>query len=90
MRKVPRGFHQISTRILPGFHQVLRGLQGRVPPARRAPDEGSARVPPISSRVRRGPGKVPRGFHHGFTSGPGWFEVMFHENSTRIPPTFAR
>ena len=33
-------------------------------------DEGSARVSP--------------GFHQGSTSGPGWFEVMFHENSTRI------
>ena len=58
-------FEEGSTRVPPGFHQVST----RVPPARRAPDEGT-RVPPISSRVRRGPGKVPRGFHQGFTRVP--------------------
>ena len=26
--KVPRGFHQGSTRVPPGFHEVLQGLQG--------------------------------------------------------------
>ena len=80
------------------LHEVPPGLQGgpgwfevrlhegstRVPPARRAPDEGSTRVPPISSRARRageGSTRVPQ---QGSTSGPGWFEVMFHENSTRL------
>ena len=61
-------FEEGSTTVPPDFHQ------------------NSARVPPISSRVRRGLGKVPQGFHQGFTRvrGPGWFGVMFHENSTRF------
>ena len=76
-----------STRVPPEFCQGsarAAGWSEVVSPARRAPDEGSTRVPPSSSRVRRGSTRVVPGFR-----GPGWIEVMFHENFTRIPG-FAR
>ena len=87
-------FHQISTRILPGFHQVLRAagwsevhqVSTRVPPACR----GSTNFFEGAAWSGEGSTRVPPGFHQGSTSGPGWFEVMFHENSTRISPGFAR
>ena len=75
--KVPRGFHEGSTRVLAGFHQFLRGLRGGLGWF----EEGSTRVPPgfqqSSTNFFEGCGvvwgglrEVPRGFH------------------TRVPPEF--
>ena len=69
------GLRQGPTRVPQGFHQVLRGLRG------------GSRVPPASARW------VLPGFHQvlrGLRGGPEWFEVRFHEGSTRVPPGSAR
>ena len=68
---VPPGFHQSSTRVPAGFHQVLRGLRGRsgwieVRFTRFCEVRFHDKVPQISTSVPRGSARaasVPQRFH---------------------------